>query len=142
MRSKVTLSFILALTFIACKKSDEVALVSSDSIQGNWKFLESSNVTIAGLFKHPADPSNPIIINFNESSYTETDAGKVAVTGTYALVNKYEYIPGYFADSVLTVNNEAKGKYKIHRGQPDTLVLNAIDHGPDYDWNARYLRVK
>lgn len=140
MRTKTILLLLLASAFSACKKSNEAP--SSTSIVGSWKFQSSYYVTIAGATKTSADASSPVIINFNNTAYSTTAAGKLTNSGTYMLLDKYQYAPGYYATNVLKMDSVIVGTYAIHHGNPDTLSISDINPGPDNGGGATYLRVK
>jgi hypothetical protein len=140
MRPKITFFLLLAVAISACNKSNDVP--SSASIVGSWKFNEMYSITIFGAKTTLADPAKPIVLNFNSTAYSKTIAGKLTQSGTYMLLDKYQYYPGYYATNVLKLDSVAWGTYAIHRGNPDTLLINSIESGPDYGGGSSYLRVK
>ncbi|OKS87037.1 hypothetical protein [Mucilaginibacter polytrichastri] len=141
MKYKVIICLLLAIVFSACKKSND-AVPSSASIVGSWKLAESYNITIAGTQKTEADIAKPILLNFNTSLYSEATSGTVTRSGTYLLLDKYQYYPGYYASHVLKTDTVIRGTYAIHVGKPDTLLINSINQGPDNGSGSVYLRVK
>jgi len=141
MRLKITLCLLLAIAFYACNKSND-AVPSSASIVGNWKLLSSYNITIAGTQRTTADDGKPDILAFNTALYSENVSGQITSSGTYVLLDKYQYAPGYYASHVLKTDSLIRGTYAIHVGKPDNLFINSISQGPDNGSGSVYLRVK
>ncbi|WCT14667.1 hypothetical protein [Mucilaginibacter jinjuensis] len=140
MRAKTILYLLVPVVISACSKSNEVP--GSASIIGSWKFESSYYVTIAGTKITQADAAKPVILNFNNTLYSTTVAGKLTTGGNYTLLDKYQYAPGYYITNVLELDSIIAGKYAIHRGNPDTLSISDINPGPDNGFGATYLRVK
>jgi hypothetical protein len=141
MRAKVILFLLLGTVFSACNKSND-AVPSSASIVGSWKLAESYNITIAGTQLTKADDSKPTVLSFNTSLYSESISGQITNSGTYLLLDKYQYAPGQYASHVLKTDTLIRGTYAIHVGKPDTLFINSINQGPDNGSGSSYLRVK
>jgi hypothetical protein len=141
MRVKIVLYLALGIAFSACNKSND-AVPSSASIVGSWKLAESYNITIAGRQQTKADDGKPTVLGFNTSLYSESISGQIINSGTYLLLDKYEYSPGHYASHVLKTDTLIRGTYAIHVGKPDTLFVNSISQGPDNGSGSVYLRIK
>jgi hypothetical protein len=141
MIKKITLCLLLAIAFFACNKSND-GVPSSASIVGSWNLLASYNITIAGTQRIMADVSKPDILSFNTALYSESIAGQVTSSGTYVLLDKYQYAHGYYANHVLKTDSLIRGTYAIHVGKPDTLFINSINQGADNGSGNVYLRTK
>jgi len=141
MRAKIVLCLLVSVVFSACNKSSD-AVPSSASIVGSWKLAETYNITIAGTQRTAADAGKPTVLGFNTSLYSEAVSGQITNSGTYLLLDKYQYAPGQYASHVLKTDTVIRGTYAIHVGKPDTLLINSISQGPDNGSGSVYLRVK